>query len=276
MKRDQEVVSYFTPVEPGSQWAKYSPAPTVVGGNEPLPPKLWLAALGMYLTALLVWVACGFVLVYQGANPTLVTVVWMVAGGWATLKGFSAWMDYGSGDKAVREESRHRLRAHTHAVAAEERVQKMRIEKEAEEGARQHEFRMAQLAHEKYVLEDLRDARRTEYALAVGKSADELPLDRPDNFVAARPDPMVPEVCKWVMSLYDVSGAPRSDLFYKNGWMKAARPWNTVWATEPWGTEAQVLLEKYVLIPEGTGHRLAEGYADSRVASVNLAELRGK
>ena len=276
MRQLDDTVGHFTPVLPDANWAKYSPAPTVVGGNDPLPPKLWLAALIGYFVLLVLWVGVGATLVYAvDMDATLVTVVWIIVGAIATVKGFALWLDYGSGDKAVRDESKNRLKAHDRAVKAELKVQMRQLDVAEKRIGQDHEFRMAQLAHEKFLIEDQRDARRTEYALAVGKDARDLPLDKPDNFVAARPDPVVPEVCKWVMNMYEVDGTPRADMFHANGWMKSARPWKTLWASEPWSNEAQVLLERLVLEKDGTGHRLRPEFADSRLASVNLAELRG-
>lgn len=278
MDKRQQVAVYqpVPPAQPGDQgtWARYAPAPTIVGGNEPLPPKLWLAAFGIFVAGLLlmliILITLGFAL---GVSWGTMFFAWSMFAIAALPWGFRTWMDYGSGDKAARDEIKSRERAHARAIHNEDKAHARSTEAWSHQQDLHYAYLMSTVDAEKAIVENQRLQRALEYAHATdGEYRPELMPT--DNFVAGRPDPVVPAVSEWVMSLYDNEGRPDAGMFHDNGWMKAGRPWNTVWKGREWATDARRLLEEHVLESEGTGHRLRPEYQDSHSAAVHLAQIR--
>lgn len=274
-RQDIQVYTPVPPANPGdpATWARYGPTPTVVGGNEPLPPKHWLTAFGIF--ALILLAMLGIIVgIFWNYDMDIRAgfLIWGIFAMVALVKGFALWMDYGSGDKAARDEIKAKERAHSRALQHDDKAHERSTVAWTRQQEMQHEYRMAALAEETKRMEQQRELRAMEFRLAHGGDP-YFPAMRTDNYVHYAPDPAVPAVKEWVMSIYTDEGVPDPKLFHANGWMKGARPWNTIWKSEPWADDARRIVEEHVLRPEGTGHALRDGFGNSHDASVNLVEI---
>lgn len=278
MGNKQQQVQVYQPTPPGNYGEqvpviRYAP-PTIAGGNEPLPPKLWLVAFVIFAGILFLMLLILLVAAWAyDMDWRAMFGLWALLAFLALPWGFRTWMDYGSGDKAARDQIRSNEKIEMRAMGNQDRAHERTTVAWDAQQQRHHEYMMAQLDAEKVMTENRRLQRALEYANARGDEfhSELLPTDA---FVPGRPDPVVPAVTEWVMGIYDEEGNPDPRVFHTNGWMKAKRPWKSVWAGEEWADEARYLLEEFVLEPDGTGHRLRPGFQDSHSAAVNLAQIR--